>query len=127
MYQHIVLRLEPGCNAGQPCPRCVEINFPASLVNAAASSLGSLSQPIVLDPVTPQVPIIDTSSDVLMDITWATDLIPNYHASTEELIVTPTVPNAYVHDEYTPSFNNPFFEEFHAFTPRGASPTVDYY
>ncbi len=30
-------------------------------------------------------------------------------------------------DFYTPSFNNPFFDEYHLFHPRGGSDTVDYY
>lgn len=32
-----------------------------------------------------------------------------------------------VDDPYTPSYNNPFFDDFHLYHPRGGLSTVDYY
>ncbi len=44
-----------------------------------------------------------------------------------EPLTIPSHNHNYVHDSYTPSYNNPFFDEFHAFHPREGSQTVDYY
>ncbi len=117
-YYHLTSYLQPGCPAGQPCQYCWCIT-PAVVVNAAAETpVDVVMQDADLTTLSTVGNLISASIEENMT---------QFEMDMEDLLVTPTADHSYVHDDYTPSYNNPFFSDFHAYHPRGGQETVDYY
>lgn len=144
-YYHIVCRVERGCPVESPCHGCISFVADAPMVNAATDNLGSLSiytvgaaiEKMDWEPTTapysssvPAQPVHSPNTQALLteiDNEFMAWLNEPPTVTDSEPITIPTHNHNYVHDNYTPSYNNPFFDEFHAFHPRDGAQNVDYY
>lgn len=136
-FYHLSFEVSPGC-AGQPCSRCIRLNMD-STDNAAAMILSSIPLSAQIDTTLPSgddvmnweptPPRHDVSLELEDFTQWAMsiDEVPTLTEPSAQPLTTPSHDHTYVHDDYTPSYNNPFFEDFHAYNPRGGLSVVDYY
>lgn len=133
-YYHINFTVTPQ-HTNQPCVLCFRAESAEEAVVAARLALFSHNLPnaqinrVVTDHVdhmdwVPTDPAT-TLDQVLQDFeSWAST--PVQPISIED-ITTQTEEAPALEDPYTPSFNNPFFDDYHLYHPRGGLSTVDYY